>query len=71
MPYEIGHAPKGGRIVSQTVMPTALQSLETVQALQASDEEIYYIKALNGHEIGIGELRLLAEQEGNAHAQGT
>jgi hypothetical protein len=37
MPYEIGHAPKGSRMVSQTVMPTALQALETVEALQPSD----------------------------------
>jgi len=68
MPYEIGHAPKGSQIVSQTVMPTAGQALETMQALQASDEEIRYIKTLNGHEIETGELRLLAEQESTANA---
>lgn len=68
MPYEIGHAPKGSRVVSQTVMPTALQALETMEALQASDEEIRYIKALNGHEIEPGELRLLAEREDDALA---
>jgi hypothetical protein len=68
MPYEIGHAPKGSRVVSQTVMPTALQALETVEALRASDEEIRYIKTLNGHKVEIGELGLLAEQEGDAHA---
>jgi hypothetical protein len=68
MPYEIGHAPKGSRVVSQTVMPTALQALETVEALQASDEEIRYIKALNGYEIGTSELRLLAEQEDDTRA---
>jgi hypothetical protein len=68
MPYEIGHAPKGSRAVSQTVMPTALQALETVEALRANDEEIRYIKTLDGHEIGIGELRSVAEQEGDARA---
>lgn len=68
MPYEIGHVPKGSRVVSQTVMPTALQALETVEALRASDEEIRYIKTLNGREIGIDELRLLAEREDDANA---
>jgi hypothetical protein len=65
MPYEIGHAPKGSRVVSQIVMPTARQALETVQALQASDEEIRHIKTLGGHEIGTGELELLAAREGD------
>jgi hypothetical protein len=68
MPYEITHAPKGGRVVSSTVMPTAQQALEIVEALQASDEEISHIKTLNGSEIGIGELRLLAEGESDANA---
>jgi len=49
-------------------MPTALQALETVEALQASDEEIRYIKSLTGHEIETGELRLLAERERNSNA---
>ena len=66
MPYEIGHAPKGSRVVSQIVMPTARQALETVQALQASDEEIRHIKTLSGLEIGTGELELLAAREGDS-----
>jgi hypothetical protein len=66
MPYEIGHAPKGSRVVSQIVMPTARQALETVQALRASDEEIRHIKTLSGYEIGTGELELLAAREGDS-----
>lgn len=68
MPFEIGHAPKGGRVVSPVVLPTAQAALETVEAFQASDVEVRYIKNLNGHEIGIGELRLLAKREDNPHA---
>jgi len=47
-------------------MPTARQALETVQALQASDEEIRHIKTLSGLEIGTGELELLAAREGDS-----
>ena len=68
MPFEIGHAPKGALIVSPIVLPTAQAALETVEGFQASDVEIRYIKNLTGYEIGIGELRLLAKQEGDGHA---
>jgi hypothetical protein len=61
--YEIGHAPKGRAAIDVAVMPTALQALETVESLQASDEEIRFIRVPGGPEIGTGELRLLAEQE--------
>jgi hypothetical protein len=68
MPYEIGHAPKGLDAIDVAVMPTALQALETVESLQASDEEIRFIRVLGGHEIGSSELRLLADQEGDTVA---
>jgi hypothetical protein len=68
MPFEIGHAPKGSLMVSPLVLPTAQAALETVEAFQASDVEVRYIKNLAGCEIGIGELRLLAEREGDTNA---
>jgi hypothetical protein len=66
MPYEVEYAPKGSRVISNTVMPTAREALETVQAFQAGDEEIRRITTLNGSEIGIGELQLLAQRESDA-----
>jgi hypothetical protein len=68
MPYEIGHAPKGRSAVAIAVMPTALQALEIVEGLEASDEEVRFIRVLGGHQIGSGELRRLAKQEGATRA---
>ena len=66
--YEIGFAPKGKRQISVTIRPNAQDALKMVLALETSDEEIRYIKVPAGYEIGISELRLEAEREGNNHA---
>jgi len=66
--YEIGFAPKGKRQISVTIRPNAQAALKLVLALGTSDEEIRYIKAPAGYEIGISELRLEAEREGNVHS---
>lgn len=63
MSHEIGYGPRGRSRVSVTYEPNARAALKTVLALSASDEEIKYIKAPARYEIGLGELRLLAERE--------
>jgi hypothetical protein len=62
--YEIGHASKGAPKVQVVRKATAKLALETARSLQSSDEEIRYIKTPQGEEIGMAELKLLAEQEG-------
>jgi hypothetical protein len=66
--YEIGFAPKGKRRISVTIRPNAQAALKMVLALETGDEEIRYIKAPAGYEIGISELRLEAEREGDIHS---
>ncbi len=68
MPYEIGYAPKDDKKVRSARPPTAREALRVVRNLQASDEEIRYIKAPFGAEIGIAELELDAEREGSPNA---
>jgi hypothetical protein len=67
--YEIGFSPRGARKISVTMRPNAQDALKTVRALEASEEEIRYIKAPGGYEIGIGELQLEAERKGNANVK--
>jgi hypothetical protein len=64
LPYTIGYARKGVRGASTAESGTGREALQLVLDLQASDEEIRFIKAPAGFEIsGIEELRMLAEQE--------
>lgn len=64
MSYTIGYAPRGWKNVNTKQQPNAREALKLVLALQRSDEEVRYIKAPWGGEIGLDELRMTAEQEG-------
>ena len=68
MAYEIGFAPRSARKMSSTTAANAREALKIVRGLEASDEQIKYIKAPYGGEIGIGELELEAERENKADA---
>ena len=63
MPYAIGFGMRGGSKVSTAEKPTATSALKLVRDLARSDEEIKFIKAPNGWEIGIRELEIYAEKE--------
>lgn len=69
MAYKIGHASKGSTKVSVAEAADACSALQTVLALEKSDEKIHYIKDAFGHELaGVGELEYLAECERRKNA---
>lgn len=64
MPYTIGFGMRGPRAkVSTAEVATATEALKLVHDLEASDEEIKFIKAPNGHSMGKGELKMYADDE--------
>ena len=62
MVFTVGHSAKSYGIIANTDTATAQEALNTVEALQASDEVVRFVKH-GGYEIALGELRVLVEQE--------
>ena len=61
--YEIGFTAKGSAEFSKARLPSARVAWAVVCTLQASNEEIRYITAPDGHDINEAELKLAAERE--------
>ena len=65
VPYTIGFVVKGRSRIRSVEQPTAKAALKLMRDLQASHEQIKFIKTPSGGEIGIGELEMLAAKEGS------
>lgn len=64
MAYIVGYAPNRNKgKVSEAAAQNAREALKLVEDLQRSDETIRFIRAPWGGEIGIGELKMYAEEE--------
>jgi len=64
MAYTIGFGMRGKhKQVSESVQPTATEAWKLVCDLEASDEEIKFIRAPYGGEIGREELKMYADDE--------
>jgi len=61
--YEIGFTAKGSAEFSKARLPTVRVAWAVVCTLQASNEELRYITAPDGRDMGEAELKLAAERE--------